>query len=533
MPRNIGSVVLLILVGLVAVLFQVSRKPPLTSLNQVQGRNNTALFIINVLGGLHNAQLATIQSLREKHPHIEVHVMSWATIEPKVKRLFDRGDEKGSDDAAAAAVRFHALTGQGYVEAVFESAESSISDITDLIAPPTVAGWFQIGHSIQAWMSPWSGPAYLDLMREMGAAMDRIDPAVVMLDTFIWPGIDAARERRRLHAFITPNMVADNFAFQQPWLGGYWKFPPVGSNLPFPVPWSVVPRNILHALVMRYMFSWTPKLRAIKAYLHEHAAGSIDLYNIKGPDNTPWITQTLPGASIPLDYIPPNVTCVGPLFLSSPPAAEQDPELAAWLHQDNTSTVLVNLGGSVTYDEQRAEAFTKALSSLLDSRPGLQVLWKFQKARTADYAEEETFRKIGQRHLESGRLRIVNWLDVDPIALLETGRVAAFVHHGGSGSYHEGIAAGVPHVVLPLWADHYNIASLVEHLQVGVYGCKASSPEWNAECLAEDIARVIDESDASRTLRRRAEELRRIAQASPGRDGAARIVAQLAGSGHA
>ncbi|KAK7953290.1 glycosyltransferase family 1 protein [Apiospora saccharicola] len=173
MLRNIGSVVLIILVGLVAVLFQLSRKPPLTSLDQVQGRNNTALFIINVLGGLHNAQLATIQSLREKHPHIEVHVMSWAAIEPKVKRLFDRGDEKGSDDDDDddAAVRFHALAGQGYVEAVFESADSSITDITDLIAPPTVVGWFQIGHSIQAWMSPWSGPAYLDLVHEMGGAM--------------------------------------------------------------------------------------------------------------------------------------------------------------------------------------------------------------------------------------------------------------------------------------------------------------------------------------------------------------------------
>ncbi|KAK8046118.1 hypothetical protein PG996_014182 [Apiospora saccharicola] len=378
MLRNIGSVVLIILVGLVAVLFQLSRKPPLTSLDQVQGRNNTALFIINVLGGLHNAQLATIQSLREKHPHIEVHVMSWAAIEPKVKRLFDRGDEKGSDDDDDdAAVRFHALAGQGYVEAVFESADSSITDITDLIAPPTVAGWFQIGHSIQAWMSPWSGPAYLDLVHEMGGAITR--------------------------------------------------------------PWARTCLSPCRGQRSRGTFC-TPDLRAIKAYLREHAAGSIDLYNIKGSDNTPWITQTLPGASIPLDYTPPNVTCVGPLILSSPPAAEQDPELAAWQQQDNTSTVLVNLGGSVTYDEQRAEAFTGALSSLLDDRPGLQVLWKFQKARTADYAEDETFRKIGRRHLESGRLCIVNWLDVDPIAWLETGRVAAFVHHGGAGSYHEGIA---------------------------------------------------------------------------------------------
>ncbi|KAK7911651.1 hypothetical protein PG985_014132 [Apiospora marii] len=84
-------------------------------------------------------------------------------------------------------------------------------------------------------------------------------------------------------------MVADSFAFQQLRLDGYWKFVTAGSGLPFHVPCSAAPRNLLHALV------------------------------------------TLPGASIPLDYIPSIVTCPGPLILSSPPAVEQDPELAAWL----------------------------------------------------------------------------------------------------------------------------------------------------------------------------------------------------------
>ncbi|KAK8100035.1 hypothetical protein PG999_010409 [Apiospora kogelbergensis] len=514
MLGNIGRVALVLFVGLAAVLFQLMRLPPaVATSDQVQGRNNTALFIVNTLAGLHNVHMATIQALQEKHPHVKVHVLSWAEIEPKVKSL-------------GAGVEFHALAGQSYMEAVLEATRGS--PLADFAHALTVSGWLTVGSHMQLWMSPWSGPNYLDLMREMGDVMDRLDPAVVVLDSFMWPGIDTAREKKRLHAFIVPNMLTDNFIYLQPWLGGYWKVPALSSNLPFPIPWSKIPLNVVHSLVMRYGLSWTPKLRSTKAYVLSNGVRhtrSSDFYDIYRPD-TPWITQTLPEASLPVDYIPPNVTCTGPIVSYSPPLAEQDSELAAWLQ--NGPTVLINLGNTVSYDEKRAGAFIGALSSLLESRLSLQVLWKFQKAGAYS---DDVFGAV-RKYMDSGRLRVVSWLEAGPVALLETGHVKAFVHHGGAGSYYDGIISGVPHIVLPLWADHYNIASLVEYLHIGVQGCKETIPDWTSECLAGAISGVLDESETSQKMRGRAQEIGRIARASPGRHGAAQIVAKLAGTGH-
>ncbi|KAK8004145.1 hypothetical protein PG989_003864 [Apiospora arundinis] len=493
MLRNIGRVALVFIVGLAAVLFQLIRSPPVVvTHDQVQGKNNTALFIINTLNGLHNVHIATIQALQEKHPHVKVHVLSWSPIESKVKKL-------GGD------VEFHALAGQWYIEALADAAGFSL--LADFADPLTVAGWLKMIDYVQLWMGPWTGPAHLDLIQEIGDVVDQLDPAVVVLDTFMWPGIDMAREKKRLHAYIVPNMLADNFVFMQPWLGGLLE---VCRHIFQPaVPYSVVQDPAECA-----PFS----SGAVWLFLDAEAP-----FNEK---NTPWISQALPEASIPVDYVPPNVTCTGPIVSYSPPLTELDPKLALWLQRG--PTVLVNLGNTVSYDEIRATAFIGALNSLLDSQPSLQVLWKFQKAGTYS---DDVF-SVGKKHLDSGRLRMVSWLDASPAAILKTGDIKAFVHHGGAGSYHDAILTGVPHIVLPLWADHYNIASLVEYLHIGVQGCKEISPRWTSECLASAISRVIDESEAGKAIHQRAHELGRIAQASPGRYGAAQIVAELAGTGH-
>jgi hypothetical protein len=136
-----------------------------------------------------------------------------------------------------------------------------------------------------------------------------------------------------------------------------------------------------------------------------------------------------------VDYLPPNVTYAGPLNVRVAPAEEQDAEFTAWLAQ--APTLLVNLGNTVLYDKQRAEAFAQALSSVLDENPGLQVLWKFQKA--GQYPDE-VVNDIVQKYGASDRFRMVPWLHIDPSAMLEIGHITASVHHGGAGSYHEAIS---------------------------------------------------------------------------------------------
>jgi hypothetical protein len=66
----------------------------------------------------------------------------------------------------------------------------------------------------------------------------------------------------------------------------------------------------------------------------------------------------------------------------------------------------------------------------------LQVLWKFDK--DGDYSDDvlaplEPF-------IKTGRLRMLNWLTIDIMSLLESGGITAFVHHGGSNCFNEGLA---------------------------------------------------------------------------------------------
>lgn len=55
--------------------------------------------------------------------------------------------------------------------------------------------------------------------------IDQVDPSLVLLDIFFRPGLDAARDRKRLHAFVVPNIPVDVFPLHQPFGKWLWKYP--------------------------------------------------------------------------------------------------------------------------------------------------------------------------------------------------------------------------------------------------------------------------------------------------------------------
>ena len=147
-----------------------------------------------------------------------------------------------------------------------------------------------------------------------------------------------------------------------------------------------------------------------------------------------WLTQSSLEADFPLTIIPGNVVSCGPIFLSSAPASEEDPELASWL--DKAPTVLINLGSVFNYDEGSATEMARAIKRLLDNS-AVHVLWKFNKRR--EFSDD--FLSGLSEEIANGRLRLEKWLNVDPAALLETGNVILSVHHGGASCYHEAVGA--------------------------------------------------------------------------------------------
>lgn len=67
------------------------------------------------------------------------------------------------------------------------------------------------------------------------------------------------------------------------------------------------------------------------------------------------------------------------------------------------------------------------------SKSDVQVIWKFRKL--GDYSDDALAPLTP--FIESGRLRVSNWLAIDPTSMLNTGDIIASVHHGGANCYHE------------------------------------------------------------------------------------------------
>jgi hypothetical protein len=206
----------------------------------------------------------------------------------------------------------------------------------------------------------------------------------------------------------------------------------LGSGLPYPVPWSKIPENILLNLRFISTMLYMPDVKEKQEFLRSKGIKDpINFLRLHRPD-VPWLSQTMPEAAWPVDVVPQNVTCTGPMTLEVSTVAEQDKGLATWL--EGSRTVLINLGSGYKWLEPHTIAMAQAVASILQDTH-VQILWKFRKETEYD----NTFMDSLAPFVKSGRLRIERWLAADPPSLLESGHIVASVHHGGSGCYHEAI----------------------------------------------------------------------------------------------
>lgn len=90
--------------------------------------------------------------------------------------------------------------------------------------------------------------------------------------------------------------------------------------------------------------------------------------------------------------------------------------------------------------------------------------------------------------------------------------------------------AGIPSVVLPLWADHYNYAQTAEYLGVGIWPNKKTAPEWEAAVLTEAFLEALS-GNKSITMRQNAKAIAHKGHEYGGRKLAAQLVAEMAAGG--
>ena len=230
----------------------------------------------------------------------------------------------------------------------------------------------------------------------------------------------------------------------------------VGSGWPYPLPWHLIPLNILFTIMLIYFVVTESKTRRAKKYLKAETGavvfghGEMTTGNL---DGTKILVSALPELDFPLKVIPSSVVSCGPIVRAVRPVAEVDPELLKWLGR--APTVLINLGSHVWMQEPVGVEMAGAIRKLLDEelrlkgKSELQIIWKMQQMPTVDvpWADElrtYSFDKPGDKiyeilgpELDADRIRIVNWLTVEPFAILQTGLITCNVNHGGANSYWE------------------------------------------------------------------------------------------------
>lgn len=320
------------------------------------------------------------------------------------------------------------------------------------------------------------------------------------------------------------------------------------------MPLYLIPVNIylIFRLILSLVFS--KSLSAKNAYMKKNGHNPAIPFTAPANDDTvTWLVPSLPEIDLPLAFIPKNAIPCGPIIMEFAPVADIDAELASWLAR--RPTVLINLGTLYKFDEGAAKRMIGAIEHLLEKIKDVQVLWKLSAEREEDAWVGET-RKLAR---DDGRLRIEKWISAEIAAVLASDTVVLAVHHGGASSYHEAIwsvfcssfssapilsrsfsflnlimvllkplhSAGKPQIILPMWVDLYDFATRVEYLGIGLWPTKASAPSWNATELGAAMVRIVEDSEESRGMRRRAEELRELCRKNQGRKVAAKRILEM------
>ena len=223
----------------------------------------------------------------------------------------------------------------------------------------------------------------------------------------------------------------------------------ISSAFPYPVPWYLIPANIYLKSMLIWILVTSPTVQSFMNYRKSQGLPRLPAAFDIWQKNNHYLVQSVPETDYPC-RIPSIVTGCGPILLPVTPVANEDPDLQSWL--ERASTVLINLGTHMRMNDTMAREFAAGLKIILDKKPDLQILWKLKTlgglAMPSKSNSESGFQGEGigkesldaiSREVSSDRVRIVEWLSVDPLAVLQTGLIVCSVHHGGSNSFHEAL----------------------------------------------------------------------------------------------
>ncbi|KAJ2976502.1 hypothetical protein NQ176_g4916 [Zarea fungicola] len=503
------------------------------------------LILANCELGLSNVFLATTCALRSRDPRLQVHVASFAPLQKRISKLNALPHLEDSQP-----VVFHEVPGTPMMEVMNNNPDVASSWVAACREPP---GFWTTPHANSVVVSKgilsWEPEEFADAFTKISGIIQVVRPDAVLVDPTFAIGLTAVQHERKTNAavkfpiiLLAPNSLKEYVQVSQPG-ATLWTWPALGSGLPMPLKKRHVPLNIY--LVLR-MFGSVVMDKEIKRKISRiqelvqvpdlaiETNMTIHMSQMKGYDavivgNRPEIDfPNLDLTGMPKAYLD-KLFAPGPIIVPAPPLSEVDATLLDWLAPGNV--VYINLGSLCGATEPEAIQMATAIVHLLSARgreaDKLRVLWKLKQDLNISKAYgtgpgSQLYDVIGP-WIEKGNVKIVDWLEAEPVSILATGKIICSVNHGGAGTFSEAVCFGIPQVVLPVWTDCFDYANRVEMLGIGRWGSKEAKPRWKAEELARALVDVV--LDRNNELSAKTKALSEICGGdSGGRDQAARLI---------
>jgi len=208
----------------------------------------------------------------------------------------------------------------------------------------------------------------------------------------------------------------------------------VGTAWPYPLPWYLIPLAVILSFRAIWVFVRFGKFSSFAQKRKEAGfTTSLALFETDSPLVLKEYFMSTPQLDLPA-VIPEKYCAVGPILQAVDSVEDKDPELATWLAQ--RPTVLIVLGSVFQTKGEFTAEMIQAICQLLSTRSDIQILWKLQSLQVGPEDVQQALKGL----VTEDQVRVVSWLEADPLAILQTGNVCCFVNHGGSNSYHEGMA---------------------------------------------------------------------------------------------
>ncbi|KXJ93674.1 hypothetical protein Micbo1qcDRAFT_158523 [Microdochium bolleyi] len=522
-----------------------SPSTPVTK-DRVAGKNNTILFLTTETHGTSNAHVATAFALAQRHPGADVHYASFPALAPRIARVaaIAASSRPDHDISSGPLIKFHTLAGASYRDVTVNAMQGGSAGLVHAPGLRGAAGFCTVLSSYA--LDSWPDDDHVAQYHSARAAIDAVDPSLVVADMLLGPSFAALRDARRKYVVLSPNSVSGSSPNVQPPHAAFWKYPFLASGIAYPMK---TPRQLLTNLVytfkmIRCVIQCTGRTAQRAPALQARGVESVPDFTNSYDPAVPWIAQTVPGAHFDLLRLPDNVILAGTVNLDGVEdwvgdGAGRVSPVVEWVRRG--PTMLINMGSMYEFVEPQLRVMAGAIEAVLREVSDVQVLWKVKLSKNVVGPESEFYgndaallASLCEGAQKDGRVKIERWLDVEPPTLLREEQLVAYVHHGGAGGYNDALGAGVPQVVLPQWADLYDYATLVEYLGIGIWPCQDTSPYWEVGCLSSAMIELLSgrgagEADSSgRRRRAKAAKFEEEAKKQVGRDVAAREIARLA-----